>query len=71
MKILMNWRIIGALFGGISGYFYWKEIGCLTGTCPLKSQWQTMLPFGMLAGYTAVDIIQSIYKTLWKQLKKN
>jgi hypothetical protein len=71
MKNLVSWRIIGALIGGIGGYLYWLEIGCLTGTCPLKSHWQTMVPFGIFAGYTAVDIIQSIYKTLWKQLKKN
>ena len=56
-----KWVIIGTLLGGIGGFFYWKEIGCITGTCPLKSQWQTMVPYGMLMGYVGSDFIQSIF----------
>lgn len=50
--------ILGTLLGGIGGYWYWKEIGCITGTCPLKSQWQTMIPYGMFIGYIISDFIQ-------------
>lgn len=50
--------ILGMLLGGIGGYFYWKEIGCITGTCPLKSQWQTMIPYGIFIGYILADFIQ-------------
>ena len=28
---------IGALAGGVSGYLYWKYIGCLSGTCGITS----------------------------------
>ncbi|MEO7524529.1 MAG: DUF6132 family protein [Ferruginibacter sp.] len=28
---------IGALPGAIAGFFYWKYIGCLTGTCAITS----------------------------------
>lgn len=29
--------IIGAVIGAISGYLYWKQIGCSTGTCMITS----------------------------------
>lgn len=29
--------VIGALVGGISGYLYWKYVGCLNGTCKITS----------------------------------
>ena len=30
--------LIGIAIGGIIGYFYWKEIGCTTGTCPISAK---------------------------------
>ena len=29
--------LIGAVIGAISGYLYWKQIGCSTGTCMITS----------------------------------
>jgi hypothetical protein len=49
---------MGTLLGGIGGFVYWNEVGCLTGTCPLKSQWQTMVPYGMLLGYLVTNFIK-------------
>jgi hypothetical protein len=57
-----KWKVFGALIGAIGGYFYWSEIGCLTGTCPLKSQWQTMVPYGAILGFTISGIITDILK---------
>jgi hypothetical protein len=40
---MKNWIIkyklygIGAVAGAITGFFYWKYIGCLTGTCAITS----------------------------------
>lgn len=28
---------IGAAVGALSGYLYWKYVGCLTGTCAITS----------------------------------
>ena len=28
---------IGAGLGAIAGFFYWKYVGCLTGTCAITS----------------------------------
>lgn len=53
-----KWPAIGLLLGGIGGYLYWKAVGCLTGTCPLQSQWQTMIPYGMLLGFLTTQFFK-------------
>ncbi|MEJ8607079.1 hypothetical protein JSO56_09115 [Riemerella anatipestifer] len=30
--------IIGAIIGAVSGYLYWKFVGCSTGTCVITSK---------------------------------
>ncbi|MFT7309433.1 MAG: hypothetical protein ACI964_002020 [Spirosomataceae bacterium] len=57
-----QWGIIGVILGGLGGYLYWKEIGCLTGTCPLKSQWQTMVPYGMVMGYLVTSVFYGFFQ---------
>jgi hypothetical protein len=61
MKKLSNykWQIIGAFAGGLVGYFYWKEIGCSTGTCIIQSNWQSMVPYGIFTGYLIADFIKT------------
>ncbi|TDB67356.1 hypothetical protein [Arundinibacter roseus] len=61
---LYKWKIAGTLLGGLGGYLYWSQIGCLTGTCPLKSQWQTMVPYGLLMGYLLTDLIENLSQKL-------
>jgi hypothetical protein len=40
---MMNWVIknkllfVGAALGAITGFVYWKYVGCLTGTCAITS----------------------------------
>ncbi|MFN5422277.1 MAG: DUF6132 family protein [bacterium] len=29
--------VIGAIVGGISGFVYWKFVGCASGTCKITS----------------------------------
>lgn len=41
MKNLVNrlWLPgLGAIIGGIAGYFYWKTTGCVNGTCAITSK---------------------------------
>lgn len=40
--------IIGVLLGAIAGYFYWKFVGCNSGSCAITSK-----PFNSTA-YSAV-----------------
>jgi hypothetical protein len=57
-----KWQLIGSVLGGIIGFLYWQQIGCENG-CPLKSRWQTMVPYGILMGYLLSDLAISFFKT--------
>jgi len=48
--------------GIIGGYLYWYYVGCLSGTCPLKSIWDYTVLFGGLIGYCIGDIIDDYLK---------
>ena len=39
-----------ALLGAILGYLYYRYIGCLKGTCPIKSNPYSMTLFGLVMG---------------------
>lgn len=39
-----------ALLGAILGYLYYHYIGCLSGTCPIKSNPYSMTLFGLVMG---------------------
>jgi len=58
---MKNLRVIvwaSTVVGALGGFIYWKEIGCITGTCPLKSQWQTMIPIGAYFGFVFGDVLK-------------
>ena len=44
-------EIAGAMLGAAGGFIYWKYVGCLSGTCAIKSNWYMMVPWGMVLGY--------------------
>jgi hypothetical protein len=60
------WPLLGIILGATGGYLYWRYVGCLTGTCPLKSHWQTMIPFGALGGYVGFDLLQGAWRS-WRK----
>jgi hypothetical protein len=45
----------GVFLGLISGFLYWKFIGCTSGTCALTSHWYNSTIFGGLFGYFISD----------------
>lgn len=59
-------EITGTLLGALGGYLYWKYVGCLSGTCAIKSNWYLMVPWagvlGYLAGSVAGDMIRKMKK---------
>ena len=55
-----KYSILLIIPGIIGGFLYWKYIGCTSGTCAIKSNWQSMVPFGGLTGYFVGDIIDDI-----------
>lgn len=42
--------IAGALIGGVLGYFYYKKVGCKSGTCPITSSKNGTIIYGMVLG---------------------
>ncbi|HNX83335.1 MAG: hypothetical protein KBB24_03455 [Bacteroidales bacterium] len=55
-------EIIGTVAGAAGGFLYWKYVGCVSGTCSIKSNWYLMIPWaavlGYLAGSVAGDLIR-------------
>lgn len=52
--------IIFAFTGAIAGFLYWKFIGCLSGTCPIKSVWYLSTIYGALLGFLAGSLINDV-----------
>jgi hypothetical protein len=40
--------------GALSGFIYWRFVGCRTGLCPITANWHTSVLFGSLIGFLAV-----------------
>lgn len=50
------------LVGAIGGFLYWKYVGCLSGTCPIKSLWYLSTIWGSALGYLLGSVGMDIYK---------
>jgi len=59
--------IIFSIAGSIGGFLYWKFVGCLSGTCIIKSVWYLSTLYGLVLGWVvgglAEDIILRFRKT--------
>jgi hypothetical protein len=64
-KLLIIFTVIG--FAG--GFLYWKFVGCLTGSCPIKSVWYWSTLYGGLIGYLMGSIMND--RKLKFRKKKN
>jgi len=62
MKQLLQGKtllIAGILVGAVGGFFYWKYVGCVTGTCPIQSNPYRMTAYGALMGGLVFSMFQS------------
>jgi len=62
MELLKRFKLI-LIFGAIGaagGFLYWKFVGCLSGTCPIKSIWYMSTLYGAVIGMLAGSIIRDI-----------
>jgi len=50
--------IIFSLVGAVGGFLYWKFVGCLSGTCPIKSVWYLSTLWGLAMGYLIGSIVK-------------
>ncbi|MEZ0486736.1 hypothetical protein [Fibrella aquatica] len=64
MKKYGSW--LGAMAGAAGGYVYWREVGCLTGHCPIQSHWQTMSVWGGIMGFLVTDLLVQLSTTVLK-----
>ena len=67
--------VIATIAGAAGGFLYWKFVGCLSGTCPIKSVWYWSTLYGgalgVLLGSIANDLITKIRKKNSIQENKN
>jgi len=49
--------IILLFAGGVGGFLYWKFVGCLDGTCAIKSNPTLMTMYGSVFGFLIGSII--------------
>lgn len=55
-------QLIFLLIGAAGGFLYWRFVGCLSGTCPIRSVWYWSTLWGAAVGYLAGDFINDILK---------
>ena len=58
--------IIFSTAGAAGGFLYWKFVGCLSGTCPIKSIWYLSTLWGLGFGY----LIGSMFNDAIKKFKE-
>ena len=55
-------EIAATLAGVAGGFLYWKYVGCMSGTCAIKSNWYLMVPWGGVLGYLAGSVTGDIIR---------
>lgn len=63
-EILKSYRIQIIFFvaGATGGFLYWRFVGCVSGTCAIKSVWYWSTLWGAVMGYLVGDFISDIIK---------
>lgn len=54
--------LVGTIAGAVTGYLYWKFVGCSTGTCIIQSNPYRMTLFGAIFGGLILNMFQSSSK---------
>jgi hypothetical protein len=50
--------VLGAAVGLLAGYVYWKEIGCVSGSCPITSSPINSSLYGAMMGGLVVSMFK-------------
>ena len=59
--------IIFSVAGALGGFLYWKFVGCLSGTCVIKSVWYLSTLYGGVLGYLAGSLISELILKIRKK----
>ena len=52
--------IIFTILGMLGGFLYWKFVGCLSGSCPIKSVWYWSTLYGGLIGFLLGSLVNDL-----------
>jgi len=59
--------IISSAAGALGGFLYWRYVGCLSGTCVIKSVWYLSTLYGMGLGWILGSLTKDIVRSFKKQ----
>jgi hypothetical protein len=63
--------LLGAVAGAIAGYFYWQQVGCVSGTCAITSKPLNSTIYGAVMGSLLLGLFKKENKkTPLKEDKK-
>ncbi|NMC38268.1 MAG: hypothetical protein GYA41_08095 [Bacteroidales bacterium] len=62
--------IIFSAAGALGGFLYWRYIGCLSGTCVIKSVWYMSTLYGTALGWIGGSLLNDLVLN-FKKVKKN
>ncbi|MBK7713490.1 MAG: hypothetical protein IPN67_08740 [Bacteroidales bacterium] len=52
--------IIFAVAGSVAGFLYWKFVGCVSGTCIIKSVWYFSTLYGLILGWVLGGLAEDL-----------
>jgi hypothetical protein len=62
--------ILFTLIGATGGFLYWRFVGCLSGTCVIKSVWYWSTLWGAAFGFLAGDFINDFIQKRKKKAEE-
>ena len=72
MRTFVKKHILGIIFsvaGATAGFLYWNFIGCLSGTCVIKSTWYLSTLYGLVFGYVLGSLAEDLVAKFRKEKK--
>jgi len=54
-----RWVLVGALLGAVTGFIYWQQIGCESGSCMITSNWHNSTAYGAVMGGLFISLFNS------------
>ncbi|MCJ7449430.1 MAG: DUF6132 family protein [Bacteroidales bacterium] len=72
MKEFIKKHILVIIFsaaGALAGFLYWKFVGCLSGTCVIKSVWYLSTLYGLGLGWILGELTEEVILKFKKQKK--
>jgi hypothetical protein len=63
MKEFIRKHIVSIIFsvaGSTGGFLYWRFVGCVSGTCIIKSVWYLSTLYGLVLGWVTGGLTEDI-----------